>query len=235
MRNDLYSQQIVADPNVRPYSRCLSFFGDLSGKRMLDVGAGSGKSSLLLASLGAKVTVLDISDTAINNLNDYIAKNNIANINAFTYDGIDIDSLGQFDFIFGEMILHHIEPFDEFVDSLYNALDKNGKAFFYENSSRSKLLMTARKLLVGKLWIPKHSDDVEYPLEPKEVDLLRNRFETTVEYPYLHYFRMMTTHLLAEKLPPIGRIFGWLDDAVYYLLPFMRKYSYRQYIMLKHK
>lgn len=74
LRNDLYSQQMVADPNAIPHSRCLSFYGDLSGKRVLDIGAGSGKSSLLFASLGAKVTAVDISDTAINNLNDYITK-----------------------------------------------------------------------------------------------------------------------------------------------------------------
>lgn len=164
-----------------------------------------------------------------------LPKNDITNIDAFTHDVISIDGLGQFDYIFGEMILHHIEPFDEFVDSLFNTLDKNGKAFFYENSSRSKLLMTARKLLVGKLWIPKHSDDVEYPLEPREVDLLRNRFKTSLEYPSLYYFSLMGTHFLAEKLPLIGRLFSWLDDALYHVLPFMRKYSYRQCIMLEHK
>lgn len=234
-RNDLYSQPLIADSNAIPYNRCLSFFGNLNGKRVLDIGVGSGKSSLLFGSLGAIVTAVDISDTAINNLNDYISDNNIANINAFTFDGINIDELGQFDYIYGSMILHHIEPFDEFVDSLYNALGKNGKAFFHENSSRSKLLMAVRKLLVGKLCIPKHSDDTEYPLEPKEVELLKNHFEATVEYPYLHYFRMMTSHLLVNKIPSIGRVFGRLDDLLYSLLPFIRKYSYHQYILLKHK
>jgi 2-polyprenyl-3-methyl-5-hydroxy-6-metoxy-1,4-benzoquinol methylase len=35
--------------------------GDLRGKRVLDVGAGTGENSLVLAALGAKATSIDIS------------------------------------------------------------------------------------------------------------------------------------------------------------------------------
>ena len=43
----------------------LSLWRDLEGARILEVGAGSGRDSLILAERGAKVTVLDYSPAAL--------------------------------------------------------------------------------------------------------------------------------------------------------------------------
>jgi len=46
----------------------LQSFGALDGKRLLDIGCGSGRASLFFASHGARVTSVDLSANAIANL-----------------------------------------------------------------------------------------------------------------------------------------------------------------------
>jgi 2-polyprenyl-3-methyl-5-hydroxy-6-metoxy-1,4-benzoquinol methylase len=48
-----------------PKELCCRLAGNLAGLRILDVACGEGENSLLLASLGAKVTGIDISPAAI--------------------------------------------------------------------------------------------------------------------------------------------------------------------------
>jgi release factor glutamine methyltransferase len=50
---------------------------DLAGKKLLEIGAGSGIISLLAASKGAIVTSTDISPTAINNIHENTQKNKL--------------------------------------------------------------------------------------------------------------------------------------------------------------
>ena len=131
--------------------------------------------------------------------------------------------------VFGSMILHHLEPFAEFAARLRRAMPPQAKAFFWENNARSRLLIWFRNHVIGKLWIPKHGDPDEHPLTPCEVDELRKRFELDVEYPELALFRMIPLYLLRGRcMPP----FAWLD-RVCYRLPAIRRYSYRQYLLLR--
>src|SRR4051794_11126342 len=53
------------------FSRCIAFLGDVRNKDVLEIGCGLGKNSIALARLGANVTSVDISRTAIEKLNGY--------------------------------------------------------------------------------------------------------------------------------------------------------------------
>ena len=225
-----YAAPQIGDPTVIPYARCLEYFGEMKGKTILDLGCGSGKSTLLFAALGAKVTAVDISQTAVDNLRDYIEKNKIENVQTVCCNVLKLKDAEPFDYIFGSMILHHIEPFEEFAKCLDSIVKPNGKCFFYENNSRSKFLMFFRKTLPGKLWIHKSSDDFEYPLEPGEIAVLSQYFTMTLEYPYLHYFRMFLPYII-PFMRFVNRFFVSFDNLIYKLVPPMRKYSYRQYLM----
>ena len=88
-------------------------------RRVLEIGCGLGKNSIALARLGANVTSVDISRTAIKKLNGYARQSGLP-LKAFVCDALDIQRLGRFDMVTGLLILHHIEPFDEFCDSLWS-------------------------------------------------------------------------------------------------------------------
>ena len=214
---------------LRPaVERALDHFGDLNNRKIIDLGCGSGETSIFLAKCGASVISVDLSSTAINILSDYCRTNDINNVFPTKMAAQDIASLGKVDFVFGSMILHHIEPFTDFTRALKEVVGSEGKCFFWENNARSNLMMWFRKNVVGKYWIPKHGDDDEYPLTQGEICELEKHFSVRVEYPELLLFRMISTYLLRGHIEPP---FSYLD-RLFFRFDRIKKLSYWQYILL---
>jgi 2-polyprenyl-3-methyl-5-hydroxy-6-metoxy-1,4-benzoquinol methylase len=214
------------DPILR---RALAHFGDVRGKTLVDLGCGRAATSLFFAHHGANVVSVDFSARAIGNLAEYCRDNGIESIRPIELSALEIAKLGPVDCVFGSMILHHLEPFAEFAAALRLALRRDGgKAFFWENNARSKTMIWFRENVVGKLWIPKHGDAEEFPLTPDEVDELRRHFDLVVEYPELLLFRMIPRYLFRGRaMAPFE-----LLDRVFYRWQALRRYSYRQYLLL---
>ena len=218
----------VPDPNDPVLRRALRHFGEVRGKTVVDLGCGRGAASLFFASHGANVLSVDLSEVAIDNLAAYCSAHRIGNMRPIEMSALEIDRLRGAQFVFGSMILHHIEPFAEFARRLRAALDADGKAFFWENNANSSLMIWFRNHVVGKLWVPKHGDPDEFPLTPDEVGELRRHFRVDVEYPELLLFRMIPLYLFRGRLI---RPFEALDELGF-RSEWLRKRSYRQYVCL---
>jgi 2-polyprenyl-3-methyl-5-hydroxy-6-metoxy-1,4-benzoquinol methylase len=65
---------------------------------------------------------------AITKLNEFAKFNNLQ-VTGIVHDAMTIDKPGQFDFVIGTMILHHLEPFEKFCDVLRAAMKPGGKIF----------------------------------------------------------------------------------------------------------
>lgn len=222
-----YTRVEVPTGDDAKLQRAHEHFGDVSGKTVLDIGCGSGATSLFFAQLGAQVLSIDISAVAIQNLTRYCNRHGITNITPIQMPAQEIAHLAPVDFVFGAMILHHIEPFAEFAQTLRQTLAPGGKAFFWENSAGSPLMMWCREYVTGRFGIPKHGDAEEHPLTPEEVDTLSDHLKVEVEYPELLYFRMCSTYVLGGRFEAP---FKALDDF-FYRYPQFRKRSYRQYLL----
>ena len=144
------------------------------------------------------------------------------------YTAQEILTLEKVDFIFGSMILHYIEPFEEFAAILRDAIKPGEKCFFWENNGRSKIMIWFRKNIVGKLFVPKYGDPDEFPLTPREAGELNKYFTVEIEYPELLFFRMISLYLFHGYF---GKPFQMLDSYFYQFCSF-RKHSYRQYLCL---
>jgi len=223
-----YSRVEFPDDNDPVLTRALLHFGDVNDKTLIDIGCGRGATSLYFARRGANVISVDLSEIAITNLRLYCQEHGINNITPVHAAAQDISKLARADFIFGSMILHHIEPFSQFARTLRQTLDPNGRAFFWENNARSKMMIWFRQNIVGKLWVPKYGDDEEFPLTVREVDELRKCFNVSIENPELLMFRLVSEYLLRGHLMWPFRML----DAAFYHLPMIRKFSYRQYVIL---
>ncbi len=226
-QNSKYSR--IERTDFDPILQCaLNFFGNVTDKKLIDLGCGSGKASLFFEHHGANVISIDSSEVAINNLAEYCVEKKINNITPIHIDCRELSTLGKVDFVFGTMILHHIEPFDEFVINLRDTIKSGGKGFFEENNARSRILMWFRNNIVGKLWVPKRGDKDESPLDLNELNLLKGCFNVEIEYPRLVFFGLIGMYLLPGHFK---MFFKWLDKF-FYRFHKIRKYSYRQCLYL---
>jgi SAM-dependent methyltransferase len=228
--NSIYSADTsrIADLSDPVLVAAMDHFGNIEGKTILEIGCGDARFSLFFAKCGARVVSIDNSEVAVENLRSFCQEHGIRNVEAVCCSAFDIHELGEFDLIFGSMILHHLEPFPDFSRELRQALKSDGRAFFSENNAFSDLLVWARNNLVGKYGIPKYGDDDEFPLLPSEVNSLKKYFTVKQEHPSMVFMALASLYLLKGKLS--GLAYG--IDRFLYKIPSFRKFSYRQYLLI---
>lgn len=227
--NRIYSTSKYARiPDTRVLELALNHFGSVEGKKILEIGGGPGAASLYFGRLGADVSNLDTSQRAIDDLNSVVEVEKIHNVKGIFGSALELHKLQQVDFVYGSLILHHIEPFDEFVTQLRGVLKPGGKAFFYENSAASALLMWCRRNVIGKLWIAKRGDPEEFPLTAEEIQMLREKFGIEVQYPEMLFFGLANSYLFKRKLTTLCQTI----DNILYRRRWLIRYSYRQCIQI---
>lgn len=209
--------------------------GDVKDKEVLEVGCGTGKLSVYLAAMGAHVTSTDFTQNALENTQALATHNGVAHrITLQQLDGLELGALNKkYDMIVGRFVLHHIEPFDQFVEVLHEVLKPEGRGVFMENNARNPFLMFARKNLAGKLGIPRYGDDEEYPLEQQEIEMIQRKFSKVVQhFPDLVFFKKLSTYIFRHKrlFSPFMNMNRWLDASLYTHVPGSRKYSYLQIV-----
>jgi SAM-dependent methyltransferase len=206
----------------------LKHFGSVDDARILDLGCGTGEYSRFFAAHGATVVAVDRSEVAVSDLLASCIADGTKGVVPVAADAFGISALGKFDFVFGSMILHHIEPFNAFVDVLGDTVEPGGRAFFYENSAVSRTLIWCRQHLVGRFGIHKNSDDDEFPLQPQEVDMLRRRFDVDIEQPQLLLAGLAAGYLFKSHG---GKQLEWIDEQLG-RSERLRRLSYLQYVLL---
>ena len=234
-RNLPVFDESFAEKGNKTHQAFYKIIGDVNDKEVLDVGCGTGKLSVFLATRGARITSTDFTQNALENTRALAEHNGVADrVTLSQVDGLDLKSLGKkFDLVVGRFVLHHIEPFDNFVDVLYDVMRDDGRGIFFENNSRNPFLMFARKNLAGKMGIPKYGDDEEFPLEPEEINMIEKRFNrVTLHFPELVFFKKLDTYIFRHKrlFSPLLKVNKWLDASLYTLVPGSRKYSYLQVV-----
>jgi len=118
--------QKVYDNSERIVGHIRSIINDLNGKKILEVGAGTGRDSFLLAEAGAEVTVLDYADNSLliikKILHDAPVKLDLIKGDAFQLPF----KTNSFDLVFHQGLLEHFEDPQPILNENFRILKTNG-------------------------------------------------------------------------------------------------------------
>lgn len=107
----------------------LPLLGDVSNKKILDVGAGTGRLSVKLAKLGANITALDVSDKML----EKIKKTRNQEIKIIIGDAEAMPFEDEtFDIVVAAFLIVHLKDPTKFFDEVYRVL-KDGGIFVVTN------------------------------------------------------------------------------------------------------
>lgn len=108
--------------------KVLEWIGDLKGKTLMDIGAGTGYFSVKFANKGASVIAADVSEEFQNYLKERIEKNNIKNIDLrkTPFDSPLLKD-GEVDIVFIANTYHHIENRTDYFCKVKKGLKTNGE------------------------------------------------------------------------------------------------------------
>src|SRR5205085_2870221 len=107
--------------------RMLALVGDVSGRRVLDLGCGEGAYSRLLAGRGARVTGIDGSARLIEVAHARAAAAGLA-IDYVSANANALDSVppGAFDLVVASMVMMNVEDYAGAVREAYRVLASGG-------------------------------------------------------------------------------------------------------------
>ncbi|MDD5072668.1 MAG: class I SAM-dependent methyltransferase [Candidatus Omnitrophica bacterium] len=195
-----YYKGLINNPDEKLYRLhvyALSLLGDAAGKRVLDMGCGTGGNSCWLAKRGAKVTAIDISPVNIEKTKSWATKNGV------TIDArvMDCGKLGfadaSFDMVFGSFILHHID-IEKAAPEIRRVLKGGGKAVFIENSGDNPLLMFFRSRVLPVFGLRKSSPS-EYPLTKERIRKAEEHLgKARVHFPETVFFVLFASYFLGD-------------------------------------
>ena len=205
---------------VYPKESCFRLLGDLRGKAILDVGCGEGEDSILLASLGARVTGLDVSPGAIELARKRAALSGLSDRTDFLCAPLNAAALpgSTFDVIWIDNVLHHV--LDD-LEGTMRALLKSAKpGALVVCMEPLNLNETLRKI---RFLVPVHTEVTpgERPLEKADLAVLE-RLIPGLRRRHFNLFGRLTRFVIPghryERAPAWRRalsdLIHWFDYAV---------------------
>lgn len=133
----------LAHARGKPFSdaECGKYLSDLGAlltlmepapRRVLDLGCGTGWTSLFLARAGYVVTGVDLSDDAIRVAREVAREERVENLTYLSADYESFQADGTFDYVLFYDALHHAEDERAALRTAYRALRPGGVLFAFE-------------------------------------------------------------------------------------------------------
>jgi SAM-dependent methyltransferase len=195
------------------------------GRTVLEYGCGPGSYSFFLASHGAHVTGIDISDVAIGQAAARARRENLS----IVYHVMDAEQLtlpdNTFDLVCGVAILHHLD-LDKAFAQLARTLKPDGTAVFFEPLGHNPAINLYRRLT------PHLRTEDEHPLLMKDL-AVADRYFGKVDLRFFTMNSLLATPLRKTRIfRPVLAGLEAVDRALFRYVPFTRRYAWQVVIML---
>ncbi len=188
-------------------------------RTVLEYGCGAGKYSLQLARWGARVTSMDLSETAIRRAREAAQAAGLT-VDFRTMDAENLEFPDRtFDLICGIGILHHLQLDRSFME-VARTLKPDGAAIFMEPLGHNPLINLYRRMTPDLRTVDEH------PLKLADFDLAR-RYFASVEVTAFHLLSLAGVPF--RRFPFFPRMVGGLDrldNLLFRRLPITRRYAW---------
>ena len=215
---------------------CLAVVGNPSGKRILDLGTGTGFLASLLAVLGARVDAVDISESSLEIARRRAVISGVServSLHNQPCERLEFPD-GTFDAVLGSFVLHHAD-IERAGREIHRVLKRNGNAAMIETMGLNPLLMVSRRYLPGRFGITRSSSDDECPLGADALAKLEVVFPGRVQcvFPQCVFFRMgVVVPILRGSLPMA--ILGAADGTLSRFAS-LRRFGYFGVVVLRRR
>lgn len=148
----------------------LPLLGNIKEKKVLDVGAGTGRLVSRLVNAGAEVTALDISEEMLKKIKNKNIKKIVGEAEDLSFDD------NSFDVVIATFLIVHLKDLGRFFDEVYRVL-KPGGLFLVTNINQRKApeIKIGKDLVEVKSYYHKPELVVE-ELEDLAFEVLQNKF-----------------------------------------------------------
>ena len=184
---------------------------DLAGKKVLEVGAGTGRDSLTIQKMGAEVYILDYVGSSLNIAREVFRKNQQP-VRLILGDGTSMPfPAGSFDVVFHQGLLEHFrDPGPMLRDNI--RILKPGGLLLVDVPQRYHLYTVVKHILI---WMGKWFAGWETEFSIKQLQTLLEKENLTIVHQYGSWmnpsfmYRMMRESLMriGLKLPMYPRSF----------------------------
>lgn len=123
-----------------------------STDRVLEVGSGMGRYTLLLAELEVKVTGLDLSPVLLKRLREYNAGRYSIPLLAADVEHPPVEQNQGFDIVIGFFTLHHLYSISKGLRGIRQLLNPGGRVVFLEPNPYSPLYYLQILITPGMTW-----------------------------------------------------------------------------------
>ncbi len=207
--------------------------GDLTGKRVLELGTGTGGTATLLAKKGASVVGIDLLPFRLDEAKDRVKHHDVSD--SVNFSLMDATQLAfqdnSFDFVISKSVLVFTEH-TQTAKECYRVLKPGGKAIFIENMRHHPVVWLYRKLFL------KYSRELHY-FSLSDIDVISETFEFT-EHREFHFLSLGA--LFWQKVVPIPFLYRWtltflkrVDRILLRAFPFLKQLCWISAILCHKK
>jgi len=177
----------ITAPEMRYITKSL---GDITGKKLLDLGCGLGEASVYFAIKGAKVTSTDISGKMLELTKDLGKRYGVdITTHKSTAEELLLGNEKQFDIIYAGNLFHHIDM-NEVLPRLTAILKDDGRLVSWDPIAYNPIINVYRRMAMKVRTVDEH------PLKVKDIKSFENYFGK-VELKYFWFSTLIIFIIMA--------------------------------------
>jgi SAM-dependent methyltransferase len=194
---DVLVRECFEAPTALENRFILARIGDLRGKKVLDIGAGLGESSVYFALRGAQVTAVDLSPMMIEKIIT-LGKQYGVEIEGRVSNGENLNvPSDQFDVIYLANTIHHLENRAALFEQMFRALKPGGFFFSYDPLAYNPVINIYRRMAT-RVRTPD-----EAPLKIEDLRLARKYFSNVGHREFwLSTLLLFAKYYLKDRVHP---------------------------------